>query len=131
MTQLLPENFTKKNTFNRWEVLRQILRIINFISKSKKYVHKHVTKFLVQNYYSFLDVRALRWIRNCTAIESVPKSASHSTDTKIAYCFNKFYSVYSLNTRSGGPPVSTNMITNGLRSFWAQSRNKFGYPPTA
>ena len=53
MTKLSLEHFTKKNILNRWEVFRQTLRIINYISKSKKYVHKHVTKFLVPNYYSF------------------------------------------------------------------------------
>lgn len=94
MTELLPEHFTKKNMFNRWEVLRQTLRIINYISKSKKYFHKHVTKFLVLNYYRFLDVRALHWIRNGIAIVSVPRSASHSTATNIAFCFNKLYAVY-------------------------------------
>lgn len=131
MTQLLPEHLTKKNIFNRWEVLRQTLRIINYISKSKKYVHKHVTKFLVLNYYRFLDVGALYWIRNGIAIQRVPRNVSHSTATNIAFCFNKLYSVYSLYTRSGALPVSTNMITTVLRSFWAQSKNNFGGPPTA
>jgi hypothetical protein len=69
---LLPEHFTKKNIFNRWEVLRQTLRIIYYISKSKKYFHKYVTKYLVLNYYSFLGhkgtalVTELYWCGECS-----------------------------------------------------------------